>query len=68
MYNNSFIDELIGDGDNGVEVVIDSFSYKLFLFYHGKNFSNAVNDSFHNKIILFLLTNEIDLQLMDDLQ
>ena len=68
MNNNSLIDELVSDGDNGVKVIIDSFSYKLFLFYHGEDLSDTVNDSFHDKIILFLLTNEIDLQFMDDLQ
>ena len=66
MYNNSFIDELIGDGDNGVEVVIDGLADQLFLLNHGQCLADTVNDCFHQEIIFFLITNEVDLQLIDD--
>ena len=68
MDDNSFVNELVSDGDDNVQMIVDGLSYKRILLDHGQYLPDAINHPLHDKIILLFVADEVNLKFVDDLE
>jgi hypothetical protein len=68
VYNDSLVDELVGDGDYRVKMVVNGLSQEWLFFNHGESLSDTVNHRFHDEVIFLLIADQVYLKFVDDLE
>jgi len=66
VHNDPLIDEFISNNFNTLKIVIDNFPNILLFGDHLQYCSNTIDHIFHDKEVLFLITNEIDVKLVNN--
>lgn len=65
--NESFIDQLVSDQNNGVKIVVNGLARPRFLADLLQHSSDAVDNRLHDEVVLLLVADEKHQQLIDDL-